>query len=66
MGRAHIYLHGKQMLWDYAAGLLIAEETACVAVTLDGESIFTESLQAKTALASIDENIQKQWVDFLY
>ncbi len=65
MGRAHIYLHGKQMLWDYAAGLLIAEETACVAVTLDGESIFTESLEAKTALASIDKNIHKQWLAFV-
>jgi len=29
-GRAQFILHGGQKLWDYAAGLLIAEEAGCV------------------------------------
>ena len=65
MGRCHIYLHGKQMLWDYAAGLLIAEESGCVTCTMDGEAIFDESLKAQKIIASTDKLIQKQWVEFV-
>lgn len=65
MGRVHIYLHGKQMLWDYAAGLLIAEESACVSCTIDGDTVFEESLTARKVIASVDDNLQKQWVSFI-
>ena len=65
MGRCHIYLHGKQMLWDYAAGLLIAEESGCVSCTMDGGAIFEESLKAQKIIASTDKSIQKQWVEFV-
>ncbi|MCU7819271.1 MAG: inositol monophosphatase [gamma proteobacterium symbiont of Lucinoma myriamae] len=65
MGRCHIYLHGKQMLWDYAAGLLIAEESGCLTCTMDRKAVFEESLNAKKVIASTDKLLQKQWVDFI-
>ena len=65
MGRAHIYLHGKQMLWDYAAGLLIAEEAACVFCTMDKQTIFEESLDAKKVVASVNTKLQKQWLNIV-
>lgn len=65
MGRGHIYLHGKQMLWDYAAGLLIAEESACVTATMAGDTVFQESLDARKVIASVDEVLQKQWLAYI-
>lgn len=62
MGRTHIYLHGKQMLWDYAAGLLIAEESGCVSCTMDGEAVFQESLVPRKVVASTGDALQKQWL----
>lgn len=63
MGRCQIYLHGRQMLWDYAAGLLIAEESGCVSCTLSGEPVFKESLQVRQVIGSINLSLQKQWID---
>jgi len=40
-GRFHVYLHGGQKLWDYAAGILILTEAGGQAVTLDDEEVFT-------------------------
>lgn len=65
MGRSHIYLHGKQMLWDYAAGLLIAEESGCVFCTLDNKTVFEESLVAKKVVASVNQNLQEQWLEYI-
>ncbi|MCP3852428.1 MAG: inositol monophosphatase [Gammaproteobacteria bacterium] len=65
MGRGHITVHGKQMLWDYAAGLLIAEESGCVASTLTGEPIFQESIKSRFVLAGVDNNLYKQWFKIL-
>jgi len=65
MGRTHIYLHGKQMLWDYAAGFLIAEESGCVSCTMDNQPVFEESLEAKKVIASVSEKLQKQWLEYL-
>ncbi len=64
-GRGHIYLHGKQMLWDYAAGLLIAEESGCVAETLEGTPIFEQSLVPRKIIASNNKILQKQWVEYV-
>lgn len=64
-GRCHIYLHGKQRLWDYAAGSLILAETGGRAVTLDGEAVFKESLAARSAVAALDEELFAAWADYL-
>ncbi len=64
-GRCHVYLHGRQKLWDYAAGSLILEEAGGSALTLEGEPVFCASLAPRSAAAALDPDIFRQWVDWL-
>ncbi len=64
-GRSQLFLHGKQMLWDYAAGLLIAQEAGCIACDLHGKPIFEQSLQPKKVLAAVNESLHKQWLEYV-
>ena len=64
-GRCHVYLHGKQKLWDYAAGSLVLEEAGGSAVTLEGEPVFRPTLEPRSAAAALDTDVLKQWVDWL-
>jgi myo-inositol-1(or 4)-monophosphatase len=63
-GRFHLYLHGAQRLWDYAAGLLIAREArraVCVADGAGGECQPGVSLRPRTAVAAADEVLFGAW-----
>jgi myo-inositol-1(or 4)-monophosphatase len=51
-GRIHLYLHGGQKLWDYAAGTLILAEAGGLASTLDGEEVFTLGLAPRSVVAA--------------
>ncbi len=64
-GRCHVYLHGKQKLWDYAAGSLVLEEAGGSAVTLEGEPVFRPTLEPRSAAAALDPDVFKQWVAWL-
>jgi len=64
-GRCHVYLHGRQKLWDYAAGSLILQEAGGSAVTLEGEPVFKASLEPRSAAAALDPDIFRQWKDWL-
>ena len=64
-GRYNIYLHGGQMLWDYAAGNLILRETGGKAVSLDGEPVFRGKLEVRSALASLDASLFDEWVNWI-
>ena len=64
-GRCHVYLHGQQKLWDYAAGSLVLEEAGGSAVTLEGEPVFRATLEPRSAAAALDPDIFKQWVEWL-
>ena len=64
-GRCHVYLHGKQKLWDYAAGSLVLEEAGGSAVTLEGEPVFQATLEPRSAAAALDPEVFKQWVEWL-
>lgn len=46
-GRVHTYAHGKQKLWDFSAGALIAQEAGCLTSTLAGHDILTSPLDLK-------------------
>ncbi len=50
-GRFHLYLHGGQKLWDYAAGHLILAEAGGLASTLEGEEMFAMSLEPRSVVA---------------
>ncbi len=64
-GRGQVYLHGKQKLWDYAAGWLILAEAGGVSSTLDGVSGFQAMLEPRSAVAASNTELYQQWVEWL-
>jgi myo-inositol-1(or 4)-monophosphatase len=64
-GRGDVYVHGKQKLWDYAAGQLILQEAGGFAATLEGEPVFNGSLAARSAVLAINQILFDKWLDFL-
>jgi len=63
-GRFHLYLHGRQSLWDYAAGSLILAESGGHADTLDG-SPAPLALQPRSAICAADATLFRAWVAYL-
>lgn len=63
--RCHIYLHGNQNIWDYAAGELIFRATGGYSSTLQGEKVFKQILQKRSAVAAIDKKLFKEWFQWL-
>ncbi len=64
-GRCHVYLHGRQKLWDYAAGCLILQEAGGQAVTLQGETVYRPELTGRSAAAALDPGLFRQWAAWL-
>lgn len=64
-GRGHVYLHGRQKLWDYAAGWLILAEAGGHSCTLEGETVFTGDLRSRSAVAAADKHIFDEWCRWL-
>ncbi|WP_457675880.1 inositol monophosphatase family protein [Thiolapillus sp.] len=60
-GRADIYLHGGQKLWDYAAGHLIFREAGGVACTLQEEPVPVLETRPRSAVAAGNENLLALW-----
>ena len=60
-GRAHVYLHGGQKLWDHAAGLLILREAGGHAVTLEGELAPALTLEPRSTAAALDRSLFLEW-----
>jgi len=63
--RYHIYLHGKQHIWDHAGGNFILEKTGGFSCTLSGEEISSASLQGHSAVAAFDKSLFIKWADWL-
>lgn len=64
-GRGHLYLHGRQHLWDYAAGHLVLSEAGGRAETLQGEAAFHPVLPPRAVVATLDPALFKPWRDCL-
>ncbi len=60
-GRAQLYLHGGQKLWDYAAGSLILREVNGVAATLEGGPLRYDSLAGSSAVAARTAHLYEAW-----
>ncbi|MHB8254321.1 MAG: inositol monophosphatase family protein [Acidiferrobacter sp.] len=60
-GRVHLYLHGGQKLWDYAAGSLILQEAGGTAATLDGRPIEYDKLENSSAVAAKTADLYEAW-----
>ncbi len=64
-GRGHVYLHGKQKIWDYAAGWLILAEAGGRSMTLDGEQVFHADIAPRSAVAALDADLYAEWTAWL-
>ena len=64
-GRFHLYLHGSQGLWDYAAGSLILSEAGGHGQTLAGEVVFNNTLEKRSAVCAGDAGLFAQWTQWL-
>ncbi len=64
-GRFHLYLHGSQGLWDYAAGSLILSEAGGHGQTLVGEAVFNNTLEKRSAVCAGDAGLFAQWTQWL-
>ena len=63
--RYHVYLHGKQKLWDYAAGALILAEAGGFSATLDGAPVYAHTLTPRSAVAAPDQDLFNKWQTYL-
>lgn len=64
-GRVQVYLHGKQSLWDYAAGQLIAFEAGAASATRDGtvdRPGAPLALTPRSAVAAISPALLTDWL----
>ncbi len=61
-GRSQFILHGGQKLWDYAAGLLLAEEANCVATDFCGIHPFAKSRLSCPILAASNTPLHQTWL----
>jgi len=64
-GRCQIYLHGKQNIWDYAAGYLILHEAGGQSITLEGETVFVNALKKRSAVAAGETRLFDDWTQWL-
>lgn len=64
-GRGHVYLHGKQKIWDYAAAGLILHEAGGHSMTLDGEPVLSVSLEARSVVAALNKTLFDEWAAWL-
>lgn len=63
--RFHVYLHGGQKQWDYAAGSLILAEAGGHAETLQGGEVFNPCGQPSSVVAALDGPLFKEWKTWL-
>lgn len=55
-GRFDLYLHGRQKLWDYAAGYLVLEEAGGSMCGFGLDDFWKESLWQRSVIAALDLN----------
>jgi myo-inositol-1(or 4)-monophosphatase len=69
-GRAQLYLHGAQRIWDYAAGLLIFKESGgcgCIMDLVSGDCLgIDREIEARAAIGASEQALLQQWKDWLY
>ena len=64
-GRLHIYMHGGQKLWDYAAGCLILREAGGASCLLTGEEFRGENPWCRSVLAALTPDLLSQWKNWV-
>lgn len=60
-GRLDVYVHGGQMLWDYAAGRLILDEAGGQAEALDGGQLMSGPAIKRGVIAAASPALFAEW-----
>ncbi len=64
-GRLDVYVHGGQMLWDYAVGGLMIEESGGVASSLCGAPLRSDPLAKRSVVVAATPTLHAQWLAWL-
>jgi myo-inositol-1(or 4)-monophosphatase len=64
-GRAHFIIHGREKIWDYSAGSLIAEEAGAVITDFKGNHPFHTSQLSSSIIATSQKQIHQQLLSTL-
>ncbi len=64
-GRCQLYLHGRQMPWDHAAGALILQEAGGALCRLDGAPLDYRHLAPSGVIAAGSASLLPLWYDWL-
>lgn len=64
-GRFHLYLHGGQKLWDFAAGYLILQESGGAATSLSKAPLDCGKLRKRSVVAAVNQPLLQQWIDWI-
>ncbi|MEW6353008.1 MAG: inositol monophosphatase family protein [Pseudomonadota bacterium] len=64
-GRFHVYLHGRQRVWDYAAGSLILAEAGGRAATLESDTPCGLEFKPCSVVAALDHRLFAEWKHYL-
>ncbi len=60
-GRVNLLLHGREKIWDYTAGVLLALEAGGKCETFDAEPIFKQTLVPRSVVAASTPDLFEQW-----
>lgn len=63
--RLHVYLHGGQKLWDYAAGWLILAEAGGLASALDGRPFWEDDPWSHSVVAALTPELHAEWLGWI-
>jgi len=64
-GRVQLYVHGRQNLWDYAAGRLVFDEAGGHHGTLEGQAAGPADLVPRSAVGAVGAERYRQWQAWL-
>jgi len=60
-GRVNLLLHGRESIWDYAAGVLLNEEAGGKSETFDGAPVFRQTLTPRSVIAASNPELFELW-----
>ena len=64
-GRLHVYLHGGQKLWDYAAGSLVLAEAGGGLGRLESEAFWSGESWRRSVVAASTPGLYRQWREWV-
>ena len=60
-GRVNLLLHGRERIWDYSAGVLLAQEAGGKCETFDAEPVFKQTLVPRSVIAASKPELFELW-----